>query len=84
MVPAFEKAAFELNKGDFTRQPVVTQFGFHIIKVDEKRNRPLPTFESAKEQLRQVMLTEAYAKVIKAGRASIGVEVLDESLKLPE
>ncbi len=84
MVPAFEKAAFELNKGDFTKKPVTTQFGFHIIKVDEKRDRPLPTFESSKEQLRQVMLTEAYAKAVKAGRASIGVEVLDESLKLPD
>ncbi len=83
MVPAFEKAAFAMKKGEFTKTPVASQFGFHIIKVDDKRNRPLPTFDSSKEQLRQVMMTEAYAKAVQAGRTSIGVKVLDDSLKLP-
>ena len=37
MVPEFEKAAFELNVGDYTKTPVESQFGFHIIKVEDKR-----------------------------------------------
>ncbi|MEE9374851.1 MAG: peptidylprolyl isomerase [Rhizobiaceae bacterium] len=83
MVPAFETAAFALDKGSYTKQAVKTQFGFHIIKVDDKRNRELPTFEASKDQLRQVMLTEAYAKAVKSGRASIGVTIMEEALKLP-
>ena len=84
MVPAFETAAFALEKGAYTKEPVKSQFGFHIIKVDDKRDTPLPTFEESKERLRQVMLTEAYAEAVQNGRKSIGTEVLDESLKLPE
>jgi len=84
MVPAFEKAAFALEKGAYTKEPVQTQFGFHVIKVDEVRNKPLPTFEQAKGQLRQLMLTEAYTKAIKEQRAAIGAEVLDDALKLPK
>jgi len=84
MVPEFETAAFELEKGAYTKTPVKTQFGFHIIKVEDKRDRPFPTYEESKERLRQLMLTEAYAKTVEEGRKSVGVEVLDESLKLPE
>ncbi|EFL87959.1 peptidylprolyl isomerase [Ahrensia sp. R2A130] len=83
MVPEFEKAAFELEAGKVTETPVKTQFGFHIIKVDETRDTPLPTFEQSKEQLRQLVLTEAYAEAIKTGRESVGADVLDGSLKLP-
>lgn len=84
MVPAFEKAAFELEKGTYTKEPVKSQFGFHIIKVDDKRDIAPPSFEQSKEQLRQVMLTESYAEAIKAARKEVGTELLDESLKLPE
>lgn len=83
MVPEFETAAFAIEKGDFTKEPVKTQFGFHIIKVEDKRDTPLPKFEAAKAQIQQIMMAEAYAKAIKAARAETGVEVLDNSLKLP-
>lgn len=84
MVPEFETAAFALEKGAFSKEPVKTQFGFHIIKVEDKIDQPLPTFEQAKAQLEQVLMAEAYAEAVKAGREKVGVEVLDESLKLPE
>ncbi|MEM8751211.1 MAG: peptidylprolyl isomerase [Pseudomonadota bacterium] len=83
MVPEFEEAAFKLEKGEYTKTPVKTQFGFHVIKVEDKRDAPKPTFEQSREQVRQVMLTEAYAKAVQEGREQIGAEVLDESLKLP-
>ncbi|MEL6947114.1 MAG: peptidylprolyl isomerase [Pseudomonadota bacterium] len=83
MVPAFETAAFALEKGAYTKEPVKSQFGYHIIRVDDKRDKPLPSFEASKTQLRQVMLTEAYTKAVKDARAEIGAKVLDDSLKLP-
>ena len=83
MVPEFEQAAFKLEKGAFTKEPVKTQFGFHIIRVDEKRDQPKPTYEQSKQHIRQLMLTEAYGKAIEQSRTEVGVELLDESLKLP-
>ena len=38
MVPEFEKAAFALNAGEYTKEPVQTQFGWHVIKVEDKRD----------------------------------------------
>ena len=84
MVPAFEAAAFALEKGGFSKQPFQTQFGFHIIKVEDKIDQPLPTLEQAGPQLRQLLLTEAYTNAVKAGREKVGVNLLDESMKLPD
>lgn len=84
MVPEFEAAAYGLEKGDYSKEPVKTQFGFHVILVEDKIDQPLPTFEEAREQLRQLMLTEAYADAVKGGRDKVGIEILEESLKLPE
>ena len=78
--------ALLLAHGDeeLERQEVKTQFGFHVIKLEDKIDQPLPTFEQAKPQLQQVLMAEAYAKAVKAGREKVGVELLDDSLKLPE
>ncbi|MEP1205730.1 MAG: peptidylprolyl isomerase [Rhizobiaceae bacterium] len=84
MVPAFEAAAFALEKGAFSKEPVQTQFGFHIIKVEDKIDQPLPTFEQLQGQMRQLLLTEAYTEAVKSGREKIGVKLLDESMKLPD
>ena len=47
MVPPFSKAAFETEPGSITEKPVVTQFGFHVIKVEDKRETKAPSFEEA-------------------------------------
>ncbi|MFD0915058.1 peptidylprolyl isomerase [Pseudahrensia aquimaris] len=84
MVPEFEQAAFAMKAGEYSKEPVKTQFGFHVLKVDEVRDVALPTFEQSKGQIEQLLLSEAYAAAVKSGRSSLGIEVLDESLKLPE
>ena len=59
MVAPFEEAAFALNVGEFTTEPVETQFGFHVIykyAVDER-----PAFEDMKEQLRSTELSNLYS-----------------------
>ena len=48
MVPEFSTAAFALEKGTVTQTPVKTQFGYHVIKLEDKRLRPAPTFEEVK------------------------------------
>lgn len=51
MVEPFSKAVAKLKKGEITQQPVQTQFGWHVIKLEETRKSPAPTLESLKEQL---------------------------------
>lgn len=81
MVPPFEAAAFALEAGAYTKAPVQTQFGFHVIKLEEKRDRPLPKFEEVQDQMRQVVLRERYLETVKEARSLSNVEILDGELK---
>lgn len=74
MVPEFSEAAFALKAGEVTKDPVKSQFGFHIIKVESRRQQPLPTFESAKEQLRNEMSQEVMTEVVEGLRAKSKIE----------
>ena len=55
MVPSFEEASFNLGKGEYTKEPVQTQFGWHVIKIEDRRVPPAPTFEQAYPQLQNVI-----------------------------
>jgi len=50
-VPAFSQAMTALQKGQFTETPVKTEFGFHIIKLDDVRTAKFPTLEEVKPQI---------------------------------
>jgi len=52
MVKEFSDAAGKLTKGSYTKAPVNTQFGWHVILLEDKRSVDAPTFESIKEQIR--------------------------------
>ncbi|MES2399789.1 MAG: peptidylprolyl isomerase, partial [Pseudomonadota bacterium] len=54
-VPEFSEAMLKLNKGQMTETPVKTQFGYHIIRVDDIRNAQIPPFEELKPQIAQQM-----------------------------
>jgi peptidyl-prolyl cis-trans isomerase C len=60
MVPEFEAAAFALEAGAITPEPVQSQFGFHVIRVDDKRAEPLPPFEDVADQIREVMARDIF------------------------
>jgi peptidyl-prolyl cis-trans isomerase C len=57
-VPEFSEAMLKLNKGQLTDAPVKTQFGFHVIRVDDIRDVKLPAFEEVKPQIAQQMQQE--------------------------
>ncbi|EFO33503.1 cell-binding factor 2 [Roseibium sp. TrichSKD4] len=84
MVGPFEEAAFALEPGAFTIEPVQTQFGWHVIKLEEKRKKPKPTLEDVSAGLRQQLTRERYTKVMEDLKGYVTVEILDEGLKKPE
>ncbi len=73
MVPAFSKVAFDLKKGEISG-PVKTQFGWHVIKVEDKRIKPPPTFEAVKGQLVNYVERKAQADLVAKLRADAKIE----------
>ena len=53
MVPPFSKAAYALRKGETSDKPVQTQFGWHVIKLNETREKKIPSLEKVRPQLVQ-------------------------------
>lgn len=74
MVPSFEEAAFALEKGTYTKEPVQTQFGFHIIKVEDDRQKTPPTFEESVDEIRNEMAQQAAAQYIEGLRGAAEIE----------
>lgn len=81
MVPEFEKAAFALDVGGYTKEPVQSQFGWHVIKLEDKRQKQPPAFEQVKEQFRSAVLRDKYFELVKTLRAAGKVEIADPALK---
>ncbi|GKX35550.1 MAG: peptidylprolyl isomerase [Rhizobiaceae bacterium MnEN-MB40S] len=81
MVPEFEEAAFALEPDDFTREPVKTQFGWHVIKVEDKRDAAPPAFEEVVEQIQRVLLQEQYMALLDRAREGVEIDVQDAELK---
>ena len=77
MVAPFAEAAFKLEPGQLS-DPVKTQFGWHVIKVDEKRTKPVPTFEEMKEQVDSYLTRKTQQELVLALRQKAKVERLDE------
>ena len=77
MVPEFSAAAFKLEKGQVS-DPVKTQFGWHIIKVEEKRNKPVPEFDQVKTQVQNFVMQRAQAAYIGKLREAAKMERLDK------
>ena len=79
MVPPFEKAAFSLNKNEITQRPVQTQFGWHVIKIFDKRIPEAPSYESMKSKLIQDLERKIVSKKIQNLRNDALIEKLSSS-----
>ena len=73
-VPAFGQAITKLKKGQLTDAPVQTQFGWHVIRVDDERPAKFPAFEEAKPQIEQEMRQQTVHKAFNDLRAKAKVE----------
>ena len=76
MVPAFSEAAFKLAAGE-TSPPVQTQFGWHVIRVEDRRNRPVPPLEQVRDQIYQLLISEAQRDIYDEMRAKAAVDLVN-------
>jgi len=77
MVPEFADVAFKLDKGQIS-EPVKTQFGWHVIKAEDKRTKPVPTFEDVKPQVETFVMRKAQADLVTKLREGAKIERLDK------
>jgi peptidyl-prolyl cis-trans isomerase C len=61
-VPEFSQAMIKLNKGQLTQEPVKTQFGFHVIRLDDVREAQMPKLDEVKPQISQALQQQKLAK----------------------
>ncbi|HFD16167.1 MAG TPA: peptidylprolyl isomerase [Rhodospirillales bacterium] len=77
LVPEFAEVAFALEPGTYTKDPVQTRFGWHVIRLEDKR-RTVPSFEEVENRIREQVAREAITAYLDEARAKAEI-VRDES-----
>lgn len=80
MVPEFEKVALKLKKGEVS-EPVKTQFGWHVIKLEDKREKKAPAFDDVKDRILAALIQQKNQEVVQGLRAKAKVEIVDPDIR---
>jgi peptidyl-prolyl cis-trans isomerase C len=80
MVPQFEEAAFKLKPGE-VGEPFETQFGWHIVKVDERRQRTAPAFDDVRDRVRASMIHRKAQQIASELRGKAQIEYIDPDIR---
>ena len=83
MVPEFSEVAFKLDKGQVS-DPVKTQFGWHVLKVEDKRMREPPPFEKVRGEIEQFASRKAQVDLVAKLRTDAKIERLDKPAEEPK
>ena len=78
MVPEFTDAAFKLKVDEYSQSPVRTAFGWHVIKVEDRRARDAPSFFKMRDQLREEIGRAIMDDLLRGLRAKADIEVFPE------
>lgn len=80
MVAPFAEAAFKMQPGQVS-DPVKSQFGWHVIRVEERRAKAAPSFDEMKEQIESYLTRKAQQEIVLKLRQAAKIERLDEPAK---
>jgi len=83
MVPEFSAAASKLEKGKFTETPVRTQYGYHVILLEDTRPNQAPPLDEVKPQLTQQLQQQSWKKHMDALKAAAKIEVAGAPAPVP-
>ncbi|MGH8278034.1 MAG: peptidylprolyl isomerase [Gammaproteobacteria bacterium] len=83
MVPQFSAAVAQLKKGEYTKQPVHTQFGWHVIQLEDTRPTPPPSLDSMRNQLTQSLQSDAVEAYVNKLRGEAKVHLAPTSSSSP-
>ncbi len=83
MVPEFSEVAFKMFPGQVSN-PVKSQFGWHIIKLEERRQKPVPPFEAVKDQIEAYLARKAQTEYVASLRQKAKIERLDQPAGTPQ
>lgn len=83
-LPEIEDAIADLSPGQFADKPIQTAFGYHVVKLEDVRNQPSPTFEALAPRLRQMLEAQAAQQIIVDLRSSTKIEKLVPDVQPPQ
>ncbi len=83
MVPAFSAAVSAMKKGEISK-PVKTRFGWHVIKLEDKRLRPAPAFEDVSDEITKLLKRSKAGELIVGLREKAKIEITDEKSEKEE
>ena len=76
MVDEFSAAAFAMNVGEFSKEPVKTQFGYHVILLENRRRAEAPSLQEAMPQIQQEVMREVLTEVLGTLRKGADIEIV--------